>query len=531
MKSITPQDLRAWLTDGNELALFDVREQGVYCQGHLLFAVSAPLSHLEDLAPRLAPRRSVRMVVCDDGEGLAEHAHGVLEALGYSDLAVLAGGVTAWQRAGLEIFSGVNVPSKAFGEFIEHEDDTPRIEARELQEMVAAGEDLVILDSRPWGEYNRMNIPGGIDAPGAELVHRVHDLAPDPERLVVVNCAGRTRSIIGAQSLINAGLPNRVVALKDGTMGWELAGYEVERGATRRAPDPSQDARDIGAARARAVADRFGITLIDEAALMRWQTQTNEHSLFVLDVRSPEEFAAGHRPGSRSAPGGQLVQATDEYVGVRNARVVLVDDTGVRATMTASWLVQMGWPEVAVLTDGLEGDLAQGDEANSPPDLPSGITPITPDALNEALAANACTVVDFTDSLDYRAGHIPGAAFAIRARLGEDAAKLPAAETYIATSPDGVHACRSAPDLATATGRPVHVLAGGTAAWVKAGHALAQGFEHLASKNDDVWYKPYDHDDDDPEKHMQAYLDWEVDLVRQIERDGTARFRRFPVPS
>jgi len=527
MNTITPQDLRAWLTDGGELALFDLREQGVYCQSHLLFAVCLPLSHLEARVGRLAPRRSVRMVLCDDGEGLAERGHEALEAMGYSDISILTGGITAWARAGFELFSGVNVPSKAFGEFIEHEDDTPRIEASELQTMIDAGEDLVILDSRPWGEYHRMNIPGGIDTPGAELVHRVHDLAPDPARTVVVNCAGRTRSIIGAQSLINAGIPNRVVALKDGTMGWELAGFDLEHGATRRAPDPSPEAGTIAQARAAAVAKRFGISHIDEAALARWQAEANERSLFLLDVRSPEEFAAGHRPGSRSAPGGQLVQSTDEYVGVRNARLVLVDDTSVRATMTASWLVQLGWPDVAVLDDGLAGELDTGTKS-ALAEAPAPMAPIDAQTLKEALEADDCCVVDFATSLQYRAGHIPGAVFAVRARLPEDAAKLPEAELYVATSPHSIQARYAAADLAAATGKPVQVLTGGTKAWRDAGFPLAEGFEHLASTNDDVWYKPYDHDDDDPEKHMRAYLEWEVDLVRQIERDGTTNFRRFP---
>ena len=84
-------------------------------------------------------------------------------------------------------------------------------------------------------EFNRMSIPGGINCPGAELTHRIAALAPDPATTVVVNCAGRTRSILGAQSLRHAGVPNPVVALRNGTMGWHLAGFELEHGQDRAA--------------------------------------------------------------------------------------------------------------------------------------------------------------------------------------------------------------------------------------------------------------------------------------------------------
>ena len=384
------------------------------------------------------PRRAVRMVLCDGGDGLAERAASCLAGMGYSDVAGLEGGIEAWRAAGYVLFSGVNVPSKAFGELVEHDCNTPRVTATELAAKRDAGEDLVILDSRPWEEYHRMNIPGGIDTPGAELVYRVHDLAPSPSRLVVVNCAGRTRSIIGAQSLINAGIPNKVVALKDGTMGWHLAGLPVEKAATRRAPEPSPEGLAKARAAAARVAERVGVKTIDVKTLAAWRREADRRTLFLLDVRNPEEYAAGHVPGSRSAPGGQLVQATDEYVGVRNARLVLIDDTGVRATMTASWLIQMGWPEVVVL----EGALAGGAlEAGQDPPMPAAlatveVTEIDPAVLNEA-GLNGTVVVDFADSLTYRAGHVPGAWFMVRARIPEDATKLPVAERYVATSEDG----------------------------------------------------------------------------------------------
>ena len=243
-KIATAGAVQAALAQSGELALLDVREQGVHYRGHPFFACSAPLSRLELVVGDLVPRRTAPVVVLDGGaEGLAATAAGRLAALGYADVAVLEGGCAGWQAAGGELFSGVNVPSKAFGEFVEHRYDTPRIAPEELRRLKEQNPKLVILDSRPFEEYHRMNIPGGIDVPGAELVWRVHDLAPDPDTLVVVNCAGRTRSIIGCQSLRNAGLANRVVALKDGTMGWDLAGFDCERGATRVAPPPSGEGR------------------------------------------------------------------------------------------------------------------------------------------------------------------------------------------------------------------------------------------------------------------------------------------------
>lgn len=328
-------ELRDRLAAGAEIALLDVREQGVHSQGHPFYAVPLPLSRLELFADRLIPRKTAPIVLLDGGgEGLAERAAATLTRLGFTNLSILDGGCAAWQAAGGELFSGINVPSKAFGEFVEHHFDTPRVPPQEIQRLRDAGRKMVILDSRPYAEYHRMSIPGGIDAPGAELVYRVHDLASDPDTLVVVNCAGRTRSIIGCQSLRNAGIPNEVVALKDGTMGWDLAGLQCERGATRMAPDPTPE----GAVRARAAAQhaaqRFQVKFATRAQVEAWSRDA-DRTLFLLDVRTREEFEARRIAGSRHAPGGQLVQATDEYIGVRGARVVLVDPARVRSVMTA----------------------------------------------------------------------------------------------------------------------------------------------------------------------------------------------------
>ena len=525
---MTPAVLREKLLAGGELALLDVREQGVHAQGHPFFACSLPLSRLELIVEDLVPRKSAPLVLLDGGaEGLAERAAAKLAQLGYTGIEILEGGCAAWQATGGELFSGVNVPSKAFGEFVEYHYRTPRIAPAKLRRLKASGRKLVILDSRPWEEYHRMNIPGGIDVPGAELVYRVHDLAPEPGTLVVVNCAGRTRSIIGCQSLRNAGLTD-VVALKDGTMGWELAGYECERGSARVAPLPSQEGRAKARAAANAVAKRFGVRFVNFAQMMSW-TSDAVRTLYVLDVRTREEFEAGHLPGSRHAPGGQLVQAADEYVAVRNARVVLVDPERVRSVMTASWLNQMGWNEVYVLEPG--GEIGFPDCALATgPRLPKfAHFESWPSVTPRDLAASEATVIDLSTSLKFRARHVPGAWWAVRSRLADARATLPEAKSIVLTSEDGTLACLAAPEAAALWPQAeVNVLEGGNAAWFAAKLPEERGVANATTAQDDVWYKPYDHEHgSDYVKHARAYLDWEVALVEQIKRDPAIRFRGY----
>ncbi|HTP97566.1 MAG TPA: rhodanese-like domain-containing protein [Burkholderiales bacterium] len=528
-RRISAAALRTMLGDGAELALLDVREEGVFARGHLLFAASLPLSQLELRADALVPRRSTRSVLIDENDGLAARAAERLAHFGYTDVAVLDGGMAAWAAQGYPVYSGVNVPSKAFGEFIEQRYHTPHIDAAELKSRLDAGERIVVLDSRPLPEYRRMSIPGATDCPGAELAYRVHDLVDSPDTLVVVNCAGRTRSIIGAQSLINAGIPNRVMALKNGTMGWHLAGLELAHGAEHVAAPPGKAGLAKAKRAAARVARRFGVKSIDVDTVRRFAGEMDWRSLYLLDVRSPEEFEAGHLACTVNAPGGQLVQATDAYVGTRNARILLIDDHGVRATLTASWLIQMGWSEVYVVENALRsGPLYTGPAPVSVLGLDAArAQSISAGELQHALDGGQTAVIDIDTSLRYRDGHVPGAWFAVRSRFATDLARLPPVRSLTLTSADGVLARLAAAEAAAATGLPVQVLDGGTRAWRAAGLPLAHGPERLASGTDDVSYKAYDHAAG-VEQRMQEYLDWETALVEQIARDGDVRFRTFP---
>jgi len=538
---ISPDRLRDWLRDGAELALLDAREEESFSRSHLLHAANLPLSRLEALAPRLLPRLSVRIVLTDGGEGVARRAAQRLREFGYGDVSLLDGGNRAWAEAGYPLYAGVHVPSKAFAEVVEHEWGTPSITAEDFAGRRARGERIVLVDARPYEEHHHHTVPGSTFVPGAELPLRIADLVHDPEELVVVHCGGRTRSIIGAQALISAGLPNRVVSLKDGTMAWALAGRDLAIGAEGHPPPTiSPKARQFAAAAGARVAAEAGVRSLSRRDLQAWQAEAGERSLYLFDVRTPAEYNEGHLPGSLSAPGGQLVQETDRFIAVLGARIVLIDDAGLgRARLTAFWLKQLGHADVVVLDGGLgDGALETGPGAPRVLGLSrledEDIERISPQRLLALLGDRGVEVIDLALSKTHRAGHVPGAHFAIRARLADH---LPeGAETLVLTSEDGSWARLAAADLRAAgvagvPGRPrLLLLGGGHQAWVAAGQPVEKGIPRPLDLVDDVWLTPRERPGD-TNRHMIDYLDWEVKLLGQLNRDPDNRFRLLRQPA
>ena len=421
------------------------------------------------------------------------------------------------KRPGFELFSGVNVPSKAFGEHIEHACHTPSVSAEELDGLMRSGTDMVVVDSRPFDEFQRVSIPSATNVPGAELVLRIHDIAPSPETLVVVNCAGRTRSIIGAQSLINAGLPNKVVALRNGTMGWTLAGLMPDSGKTKRYTEPSAD----GLAWAKAAAERVGKKLRRHAhrRARRWRA-----SAPIRRARSMCSTCATRRttppaicPAPSTRPAASLSRPPTNMPRTLGARLVLVDDREVRAVMTASWLKQMGWRDVFVLA-------ASGSEKGRPPapvlgPAPPRTAPSRPKELSELVAKDRVTVVDLSLSPAYRKGHIPGAWFAIRTRLAAGAGENPD-ERRAGADLGGRRAGR--PRRRRDPRRRPAICAAATPPGRRPA-SRSPPKPRMADEPLDYWPKPYERTGNTTDA-MNEYLSWEVDLLPRIERDGTTRF-------
>ncbi len=525
--------LKAMEADGKEIALIDPREEGVFGKAHLLYAVNMPLSKLELNIFRMVPRNSTRIVLTDGGEGMSERAAAKLKELGYTNVAILDGGYPAWKNAGHEIFSGMSVAGKAFGEWIAVNYQTPTMTPEEVQKRIAAGEKVLILDSRPSNEYVSMNIPGSINVPVSELVFRFFQLGVSPDTLVVVNCAGRTRSLIGAQSLINAGIPNKVAAMRGGTMAWQMDGFQLEHGSTRHSPEPWGTNLQQALQTAQKVADRFGVKTIDSKQLEVFKADKNR-SLYIIDLRTPDEYRAGHRPDSAYGWGVQLVQGMDKYAATSNARVVLVDNYMVRALMTASWMVQADWPETYVLSNPFEGArLVSGDYKPVVPGVDQVKLPrIETAGLNALMQTKKVTVIDVADSLSYKRGHIPGAWFAIRSRLQESLKTLPPSSSFVVTGNDSALVALTARDLAKISGKPVSILEGGNAAWRKANLPLTQGFENLATNADDIFRQPFLWGQFEPmspefKQAANAYFAWELQLPEQLERAKESNFKRL----
>ena len=518
--------LRTWLNDAEEIALFDVREAGQFGEGHLFFAVPLPYSRLELDVTRLAPRRDVRVVLVDDGDGIAGKAARRLASLGYTQVSVLAQGVHGWSAAGYTLFKGVNLPSKTFGELVEHAYDTPHISASELARRQAAGEKLALLDGRTFEEHRKMTIPGAVSCPNGELAYRLDELVAQADTTIVVHCAGRTRSIMGAQMLRNLGVENPILALENGTQGWFLAGLQLEHGSTRRYPETvSDEALELARRRVAALRERHGVTTLTARAAQDWIDDTRRTTL-VLDVRTPDEFARDPLKGSYSAPGGQLLQATDQYIGVRKSRVLLIDDDGVRAPVIAHWLVQLGI-EAAVVTPETRHELrlpiaAAARSAAALPRLDAA-------ALRTLVARDqAPALIDLRSSAQYRRGHADGARWAIRptleSLLAQNIARTGSAAVLLFADPTEL-AELAALDLREAGATDIYLASDGLDAWHAAGLPIVESAEH-PEDSERIDYLFFVHDRH--EGNAQAardYLAWETGLLAQCAPDELAVFK------
>lgn len=520
MKSVSVPELRAMI-GRPDLALIDVRETAEYNLAHIGGATSLPRRLIEFAFPSLVPWQGTPVVVCDDDGRRAAMAAETLEAMGYREVGVLDGGLNRWVTEDGETEWGVNVPSKDFGEKVLLRQHVPEVTADELHARQQRGERLVILDSRTPEEHQRGCIPGSRSMPGAELGLRAAELIDAPDVTVVVHCAGRTRSIIGAATLRRMGLQN-VVALKNGTMGWQLAGLEIERGSRRTdLPQPSDAVVAEARVRALQIAAEAGVVLIDVDGMESLTARADRENVYLMDVRTREEYDGGHIPGFRWAPGGQLVQATDNFIAVKAGTIVLACDSNVRSCLTGAWLREMGFPKVYVIDGGAPAWVATGNQ------LVTGPTPTEPFGYASARASvplrsmlelaaamntgSAPAIVFVGTSEEFSAGHVAGSSWVSRSWLELEVEGIvpDRRASVIVTCPDGIASTLAADTLLEMGYRRVAVLEGGIRDWKAAGFPLETGLTGVTRLPEDVLPATRSY------AQMLNYLRWEEELGRK----------------
>ncbi len=530
MKRIDAPTLRAWLhRRARTRAAGRARGRRVRHRPPVLGG-AVPAVAREMRARALLPRLAVRIVCVDDGRGVAEQLAAWLEGdrlhrcrrarrrhqgVGGGRLRAVQRRQRAVARRSASGWSTITAPRASM--------------PPDLKSWIDAGRDMVVLDSRTQEEFVRMSIPSGHQRAGRRtgLPHRRPRARsrhagggelrrPHPQH------HGRRKPAPRRHPQPGGGAAQRHDGLGAGRACAASAGRteRVRAGHAAAPPRWRCSAPSRFAEQSRRRRDRRRST---SPASRR----TRDRTLYVLDVRDPAEFRAGHRPGSRSAPGGQLVQATDQWIGVRNARIVLLDDDGVRARMAGAWLRQMGHRDVFVVEGGLEEARRLRPRAGADPgagrrDEADRRRRRWPRCWTRATSA----VVDLARSIDFRDGHIPGALWGVRTRLGALRDRLAGRARGRATSPDGRLA-----RLAVAGGdRPRRdarcaALDGGTGAWRASGRPLVSGPHRPAGRGlRRLSISAPTTATAASRRRCSAYLAWEIDLVHEIARDGTVRF-------
>lgn len=520
---IKPEHLKEWLHDGDEIALLDVREHGQYGEQHLFYAVNLPYSRLEADVARLVPNPSARVVLVDEyGADTAFKSAKRLDDIGYKNVHVLEGGINAWSAQGYTTFAGVNVPSKAFGELVEEIFHTPHISPEELARKQSNGENFVILDGRPFQEYQKMNIPGAVCCPNGELALYVDDLVADETTPIVINCAGRTRSIIGAQTLVNLGIKNPVYALENGTQGWMLADLQLEHGSSKawRTTLPKKDLV-VKKQRAQRLIDHYEIPVIDQEQLDRWLADESR-TTFLCDIRDPEEVKGREVAGFQNCPGGQLIQATDQYVAVRNARLVLLDTDGVRAPVVASWLHMQGWTVYLLPVAASWQGVYKAPSISS--ERPALLNLVTPEEV-AVIVKNNNKIIDLRSSAEFRKASVKGSVWSIRPTFEKTLASLGKPDSVLLIGNETAILELAAIDLKELGVKEIYGYTGKLER-LEACQVAIEPSPAVPADNERIDYLFFVHDRHEGNKEAaRQYLSWELGLVAQLDDQEKGAYR------
>ena len=524
ISEISAFELHQLLLEEANVVILDPREEGLFSLSpHIFQSINLPLSRIEWRLNYVLPKKNINIVVASDDEHLNDRTIKRLQEIGYLQLKKLKGGLDEWANQGYLLYTGFNTPSKAFGEFIEHEFNTPSISPEELNEWMRQGKDILLVDSRTPEEHNRGTIPSSLSIPGAELALRLPEMISNPDTTIIVNCAGRTRSIIGAQSLRNIKIKNKVMALRNGTMGWKLAGFEVEKNSQKFTPDLNPTSGNLNLNKE--ILEKYHIKTADWECYQNWISSDDPTMTYLFDVRMRNEYNERHPKGAIYSPGGQLIQATDTFIASKSARILLYDDHLIRSAITGSWLKQMGYKEVFQLdpTDR-KIEFTVGVELISIHEVKVDEIPkISVETLFSS--RNSYTVIDLSYGKNYVERHIDGAYWCVRSRLCDILERVDSTKPIVLTSDEPLLANFAGQEIKNKFPNQIFLLDGGNSAWFSAGYPSGKGDNNILTEINDSFVKPFEAKNQ--VESMKQYLSWEIGLTEKVKNDETIKFYKF----
>jgi len=525
---MTPESLRAALGSPSgrwperDWALFDIREQGEAHAGHIPTATFLPRRLIETRIGELVPDCATRIVIYDSGthptlgtDSRAELACEALRSCGYPNVTVLEGGFSAWTASGGQVSRGFNVPSKAFGEKVLVEDKVPTIKPEELELALRAELAPMVCDVRTEGEYRHHHLSGAVSTPGFDLAGHLPGFEEN-HPFVVINCAGRTRSIIATATARKLGC-DTARGLENGTMGWQIAGLSVTKDNSV-APAPVRHAKIIG--RAEELADAVGVERVSVTDLA--EAIETKASPYIFDLRSLAVFIEGHIPGAIAVPGGQLIQRTDDFAAVPGHRIVIIDNSCGQAPLAGYWLKRMGFPRVSYLVQGHTGWAQAGlpmqsgrraEFADTAQDDPRIVARHSEEMVLSNLEESHC-ILDVRTSREFAAAHMAGARWAPRGWLEHAAAPLLGHRTPLLVARDKRQALLAGAQLIKLGFPRVELVADGMVGWRAADGPVASGLDMATPYAPDLVEPPYAKGTDE----MKAYIDWEIALHNSVDQ-------------
>lgn len=519
---VLSEDLEELLQSRKIFTLIDVRERNEYESGQILGATHVARSLLESRMPVLVPMKNTKIILYSNNNERSLFAAKTLEGYEYSNIFYLDGGLNSW-KAEHPVVEGTHVIGKVFGEIVgDVRKMMTKISPKELKSWMQNNDNYIVIEVRPSEEVTKTgSIPGAINIPGVELATKITDYVEDG-RKIVTTCAGHTRGYISSATLNLMGV-EQVYDLECGTLGWQLAGFDLVK-EIPQGPQPSMKSKKASDAFAENLVKTQDISLIKAKGLQGLLNNQGDTPTYLLDVRSLEEYELiGHIPRSISIPGGQAIQNSDDIVAVHGANIVFICDNGTRSTITAYWYKEMGYPNVYVLEGGLNDWTLQGKK------LERGRSQISPLGFQEAIDGVVETdpftlkimldkhpeliMIDVGDSRSFKSGHIPGAHWVPRGRLEQRISQFVSSKEnlLVITCTDGLNSIFAAATLKELGYKRVSILSGGKNAWKNNNFSMEDGIDGI--EPDDWFVNLSEYNLEEAKK----YFAWEDSLIHLPE--------------